>query len=58
MDVVDDFKNDLTVEWPVNNRLSPMRVIQFCLNSGSGTVKYIYQGRAFFHTANWKPNDR
>ena len=47
LDVVADFKKDLTVECPGNNRLSPMRVVQFCLKSGSETVKYIYDHMHF-----------
>ena len=42
MDVVADFKNFLTVEWLEENILSPIRAVQFCLRSGSGTVKYIF----------------
>ena len=41
LDVVADFKNDVTVEWPGKNILSPIIVLQCCLNSGSGTVKSI-----------------
>ena len=36
---VADFRNELTFEWPGNNLLSPRRVVQFCLKSGSGTLK-------------------
>ena len=29
MDVVADFKNELDVEWPGNNKSSPIAVVQF-----------------------------
>ena len=43
MDVVADFHNDQTVECLGNNRLSPIRSVQFFLKSVSGTVKYIFR---------------
>ena len=30
---------ELNVEWPGNNMSSPRSVVQFCLKTGSGTVK-------------------
>ena len=33
---VSDFRNDLTMEWPGKNLLSPGRVFQCCLKYGSG----------------------
>ena len=56
MDVFTDFKNNLIVEWPGNNRLSTIISVQFCLKSGSGTVKYIYLECELYLTANWKTN--
>ena len=47
MYVVADFNNKLNVKWPGNNRSSTMRVIQFCLKSGSGTVKSIFENVHF-----------
>ena len=43
MDAIADFKNEISVECTGNNRYSPIRVVQFCLKSGSGTVKYIFR---------------
>ena len=56
MDVVADFKNELDVECPGNNKSSPIAVVQFFLKSGSGTVKSIFLERALSLTANRKPN--
>ena len=47
VDVVSDFKNDLDFEYTGNNRLPPMRVVQFFLNSGSGTVKSMFENGQF-----------
>ena len=57
MDVVADFHNDQTVECLGNNRLSPIRSVQFFLKSVSGTVKYIFRELELSLTANWNPND-
>ena len=56
MDVVADFKNELNVEWPVNNIFSSISAVQFCLKSGIGTVKYIFLECELSLTTNWKPN--
>ena len=56
VDVVTNFKNELTVERPVNNRSSPISVLQFCLKSGTGTVKYIFLEHALRLTEYWKTN--
>ena len=56
LDVISDVKNGLTVEWPGNNISSPISVVQICLKSGGGTVKYIFLERELLLTTNWKPN--
>ena len=42
LDVVTDFKNELTIYWPGKHILSPTIVAQCCFKSGSGTVKPIF----------------
>ena len=56
LDVVADFKNDLTNVWPGNNISSLTSVVQCCLKSGRGTVKYIFLGLVLRMDLNWKPN--
>ena len=50
---VSDFRNELTLEWTGNNMLSPRRLVQCCLKSGSGTVKYIFLDLELRLTMNW-----
>ena len=50
-----DFRNALTVEWTGKNLSSPRRVVQYCLKSGSGTLKSTYLELAFLLTMNWNP---
>ena len=56
LDVVTDFKKELTAEWPGKNTLSPISIFQCCLKLGSGNVKYIFLDLALHLTVNWKPN--
>ena len=42
LDVVADFRYELTVERSRNNILSLISVVQCFLKSGSGTMKYIF----------------
>ena len=55
MQDIEDFRNELTVEWPVNNLLSPSRVVQCCLKYGSGTLKSTFLDLAFLLNMNWNP---
>ena len=57
LDVVADFNNDLTSEWPGSNISPPISVVQCCLKSGSGTVKSVFLDLALRLNTNWKPND-
>ena len=56
LDIVEGFKNELAIEWNVNNIYPPVSVVQFYLKSGSGTVKSIFLDLALRLTAKWKPN--
>ena len=53
-DVV-DLKKELTVDWPENSLSSASKVVQCCLNSGSGTLKSTFLDLAFRLTMNWNP---
>ena len=55
MSDVTDFRNELTVEWPGNNMSSLIRVVQFCLKYGSGTLKSTFLDLALLLTMNWNP---
>ena len=50
---VANFRKDLDVEWLGNSLLSPSRVVQCCLKSGSGTLKSTFLDLAFRLTMNW-----
>ena len=56
MDDFSGFKNEITVEWPVNNMPSPSSVVQCCLKLGSRTVKSIFLDLAFRLDVNWRSN--
>ena len=51
-DVV-DFRNELTVECTGNNLSYSRKVVQFCLKSGSGTLKSTILELAFLLAMNW-----
>ena len=53
---MEDFKKELTVKFPVKIISSLTIVVQFCLNSGSGMVKFIFLERALRQNANLNPS--
>ena len=52
---VADLEKELTVEWPGNSLSSPSKVVQYCLESGIGTLKSTFLDLAIILTMNWHP---
>ena len=55
MSNVVDLKNDLTVEWKVNNLLSPRRVVQCYLKYGKGALKSTFLYLVLLINMTWNP---